>query len=64
MTSVFECPECHVPLEKVDKHGYFHLCPECKKDFPLYVLQAHEAAHKKTFMDNVRGIGEKIKKWL
>lgn len=53
-----ECPECHVPMEKVidpvQTHIWMEACPQCEKIF----LDAGEFSDLKyeTFMDKVKGL--------
>jgi ribosomal protein L37AE/L43A len=57
----YPCPDCKGELDRAHIHGWYWSCAQCKKTFPLYVLQNLGIAEEtkipdKTFMQKLKGV--------
>ena len=55
----YDCPDCKVNMDRVNRHGWYWECPKCLHQFPLYMLKEPEPIPKsegwaKKFLSKVR----------
>lgn len=38
----YNCPDCKLPMDRTNRHGWFWKCSKCLNEHPLYKLEKHE----------------------